>query len=236
MSDSSGLHGDAATVVLLRDADGGPEVLLLERLRHRGSFAGAWVFPGGYVDPGDRGDDGLDAAARRAASRETLEETGLAVDPGSLAHLSVWLPPASAPKRLRTWFFLAPAPDQEIVLNADEHLDHLWLRPADMLERHGRGEVSLVTPTWVTLHGLTEAASVREAIASAAAAAPETFSSRMLSLPGGGQSVLWEGDAEYGAAGGGPGQDPSPAARGGAGTPRHRLDNTSLPRIYSRSR
>ncbi|MET1044825.1 MAG: NUDIX domain-containing protein [Microbacteriaceae bacterium] len=43
----------AATAVLLRDAPGGPEALMLERPHDRGSFAGNWVFPGGAVDPGD---------------------------------------------------------------------------------------------------------------------------------------------------------------------------------------
>jgi len=42
--------GAAATVVLLRDGERGVEVLLAERPRDRGSFAGAWVFPGGAVE------------------------------------------------------------------------------------------------------------------------------------------------------------------------------------------
>ncbi|MGJ9403457.1 NUDIX hydrolase [Arthrobacter sp. KK5.5] len=222
-------HGDAATVVLLRDSATGPEVLLLERLRHKGSFAGAWVFPGGYVDPEDRHDDDSDAAARRAGARETFEETGLRIGVEELVHLSVWLPPASAPKRLRTWFFLAHAPDAEVVLSPDEHLDHLWMRPADLLERHGRGEVSLVTPTWVTLHGLAGVPSVGEALSAAAGAAPETFRSRMLSLPGGGRAVAWDGDAEYDAGA------PASAARVAGGAARHRLDMSSLPWVYSRT-
>ena len=47
-------HPVAATVVLMRDGVDGVEVLLLERPHHRGSFAGAWVFPGGGVDEEDR--------------------------------------------------------------------------------------------------------------------------------------------------------------------------------------
>ena len=39
----------AATVVLLRDGAGGLEVLMIER-PDRGSFAGAWVFPGGKLE------------------------------------------------------------------------------------------------------------------------------------------------------------------------------------------
>ena len=83
------LHGDAATVVLLRDGRAGVEALLLERPGHRGSFAGAWVFPGGRIDEGDERLAGRFAAdhgsAKIAAIRETIEETavpaGLAAPP-----------------------------------------------------------------------------------------------------------------------------------------------------------
>ncbi|HEX5858760.1 MAG TPA: NUDIX domain-containing protein, partial [Microbacterium sp.] len=47
----------AATVILARDGADGLEVLLIER-PDRGSFAGAWVFPGGKLDPGDAGPQG----------------------------------------------------------------------------------------------------------------------------------------------------------------------------------
>ena len=43
----------AATVVLLRDADGGPEVYLLRRAGTMAFAAGMHVFPGGSVDPRD---------------------------------------------------------------------------------------------------------------------------------------------------------------------------------------
>jgi 8-oxo-dGTP pyrophosphatase MutT (NUDIX family) len=43
----------AATIVLLRDGDGGPEALLLKRLHSAGFVPGAYVFPGGRVDPSD---------------------------------------------------------------------------------------------------------------------------------------------------------------------------------------
>lgn len=43
----------AATVLLVRDSADGPEFLLLRRKRTSGFAAGAWVFPGGVVDPGD---------------------------------------------------------------------------------------------------------------------------------------------------------------------------------------
>jgi 8-oxo-dGTP pyrophosphatase MutT (NUDIX family) len=88
---------DAATVIVVREASGAPEVLLLRRSTRSGFAGGMWVFPGGVVDAGDRRLDparwdGLDpdAAATRfaapadltlgihvAAVRETFEEAGL---------------------------------------------------------------------------------------------------------------------------------------------------------------
>jgi 8-oxo-dGTP pyrophosphatase MutT (NUDIX family) len=72
----------AATLVLMRErTEGPPELLVTERTGHMAFAAGALVFPGGRIDA----DDHLTAetmggdAARVAAIRETIEETGLAV-------------------------------------------------------------------------------------------------------------------------------------------------------------
>lgn len=78
----------AATLVIMRpSADGGPdEILMVKRATNMAFAAGAVVFPGGRVDPDDylvarrHGfADEAEGAARVAALRETLEETGLAV-------------------------------------------------------------------------------------------------------------------------------------------------------------
>lgn len=63
----------AATVALLRERSGELEVLLLQRVRSSGFIPGAWVFPGGMVDP----DDSPGSASEMAALRELFEETGL---------------------------------------------------------------------------------------------------------------------------------------------------------------
>lgn len=74
----------AATLVLMRERRGGaPELLMTERTGRMAFAAGALVFPGGRVDPEDeeagRAFPAIpDAAARIAAIRETIEETGLA--------------------------------------------------------------------------------------------------------------------------------------------------------------
>lgn len=71
----------AATLVVMRDRPGAPPELLMVTRASRMTFAaGAMVFPGGRIDKGDRAlaGDELDAA-RVAAIRETVEETGVAV-------------------------------------------------------------------------------------------------------------------------------------------------------------
>ncbi len=75
----------AATVIVMREGAGAPELLMVERAAAMSFAGGALVFPGGRVDPGDRAlaalhpGDAEDNAARIAAIRETLEEAGVAV-------------------------------------------------------------------------------------------------------------------------------------------------------------
>ena len=92
----------AATLVLMRRrADGPPDVLMLERAGSMRFAAGAMVFPGGRLEPGDTalavaaGADAVEGGARVAAIRETIEEVGIAV---GLAPA----PDAATIQRLRT--------------------------------------------------------------------------------------------------------------------------------------
>lgn len=185
----------AGTVVLLRAADSGFDVLLIRR-PDRGSFAGAWVFPGGKVEPSDRSDADSDTEdARRAAIRETFEEVGLAVD--DLVLLSEWQPPIEAPTRIRTWFFLAEAPDAEPVPSADEVAEIVWATPSEALARHGAGEWELYPPTWITLHQLAAFADAASALSSGGAA--QLFQTRVLETEVG-RAFAWEqGRLEAGA-------------------------------------
>ncbi len=71
----------SSTVIVLREASDGFEVLLGRRPLGQ-AFGGAWVFPGGVVDPEDHerdltGIDGPDAPWRAAALREVAEEVGI---------------------------------------------------------------------------------------------------------------------------------------------------------------
>lgn len=71
----------AATVLVVRDGSRGIEVLLGRRPA-RQAFGGAWVFPGGTIDPEDHdveltGIDLEDGPWRAAALRELAEEVGI---------------------------------------------------------------------------------------------------------------------------------------------------------------
>lgn len=88
MTDAFSESRAAATVVILRDRpQAAPEILMMKRASSMAFAAGALVFPGGAVDESDHAlaaaigrDLPLDeAAARIAAIRETLEESGLAI-------------------------------------------------------------------------------------------------------------------------------------------------------------
>lgn len=188
----------------------------------RGSFAGAWVFPGGKVDPGDAGAT-PEATARAAAVRETREETGLVLRSDLLEHFALWDPPADLPLRIRTWFFLARHPGGDLALAAAEAVAAQWGRPLDLLERHAQGALTLYPPTWVTLHELARHGRVDELLAAVRIGGPRHYETLARRTPGG-PLLLWREDAEY--------EPAAPASDAGA---RHRLDVSALPWVYTRT-
>jgi glyoxylase-like metal-dependent hydrolase (beta-lactamase superfamily II)/8-oxo-dGTP pyrophosphatase MutT (NUDIX family) len=70
---------DACTVVLLRDAAQGPDVLMLRRSKNAVFHGGAYVFPGGALDDADRHPSAV-ARVRGLAETEANARLGLAGD------------------------------------------------------------------------------------------------------------------------------------------------------------
>ena len=64
----------AATVLCLRDAPGGLEILCVERAKASGFLGGAIVFPGGKVDAGDTDEALLARATAAPAARDDFAE------------------------------------------------------------------------------------------------------------------------------------------------------------------
>lgn len=158
---------EAATLVLLRDTSGGLETLMLRRHSKLAFAGGAWVFPGGAVEPDDIVAADEERTARRAAVRETVEECGLHIDAAQLVAVSHWTTPPQSPKRYATWFFAAciDCDGEAVQVDGGEIDRHAWYRPAAALTEHRAGRVELMPPTFITLTELSAVRSSTEALA-----------------------------------------------------------------------
>jgi 8-oxo-dGTP pyrophosphatase MutT (NUDIX family) len=153
----------ASSVIVLRGGDTSLELLLVQRNPAARFMGGAWVFPGGAVDPHEG--DG-DAAYLAAAVRELEEEAGITgVDPSALVPFSRWITPAEVKIRFDTRFYLAEAPDgAEPRVDGRECVDLAWLAPQAALDAFHRGELMLVFPTIKHLEQLAEFSTTRDLI------------------------------------------------------------------------
>jgi 8-oxo-dGTP pyrophosphatase MutT (NUDIX family) len=157
----------AASVVLMRR--GGKhgqralEVLLLQRNPAAAFFPGAWVFPGGAVDPGDG--EGLDGY-RACAIRELREEAGIELPADEeLVPFSRWITPEVVPRRFDAWFFMALAPAHTPPqTDGGEIVDARWFRPAAALAGADDGEIGLAFPTRIQLGWLAEHATSKDVL------------------------------------------------------------------------
>ena len=155
---------EAASLILLRDSGEGPEVLLVQRNPEQRFMGGAWVFPGGALQPDDRGH-------LHTALRELKEEAGVAIeDESAPVPFSRWITPAEAKIRFDTRFFVAAAPPgAEPRPDGSECVDARWIRPADALAAHRRDELLLVFPTIKHLEQLSSFGSVEQVLEEARA-------------------------------------------------------------------
>jgi len=178
----------SATVILLRDAAEGLQVLLMRRHAASGVLGGVHVFPGGKLDPADMSrpstrvsaaqvqalaepvlDATTAAALYLAAVRETWEECGLRLDVASLWPWSRWITPRQPSvtnKRFDTRFFVAAAPDgQEARHDNHEATEAVWLTPREGLQRYWDGAIDLAPPQIMSLAQLARLDSAQQALA-----------------------------------------------------------------------
>jgi 8-oxo-dGTP pyrophosphatase MutT (NUDIX family) len=184
----------AASLILLREAADGAEVLLVQRNPQQRFMGGAWVFPGGAVHP----DEDEDHAA--TAVRELEEEAGIGLPEGTeLVPFSRWITPEGEGVTIRfdTWFFAARAPDgAEARPDGGECVDARWLTPAAALGAHAEDTLALVFPTIKHLELLAETASVEETLAAARARPVEPVLPKVAVRDGAAQ-VLLPGEPGY---------------------------------------
>jgi 8-oxo-dGTP pyrophosphatase MutT (NUDIX family) len=145
-------------VIVLRDGEAGVEVLLVRRNPAQRFMGGAWVFPGGAVDPGEQ---------PAATGLRELEEEASVVLSGveRLVPFSRWVTPAEVKVRFDTHFFLARAPaGAQARPDGRECVAAAWRRPDEALAAHGRGELELVFPTIRHLEELATFKTVAEGL------------------------------------------------------------------------
>ena len=174
---------DAASLILMRECPGtAPQLLIVRRGDSLVFAGGAYVFPGGRLDPEDgvAGPsrfpdlDPTEAAARIAAIRETAEETGIVVPaaPDTLVPFARWCPPAQEKltRRFDTRFYLAEAQHgTEPIADGIESSHAFWASAANILDRCAREEGRVIFPTRRLLERLARFASFGEARAQAEA-------------------------------------------------------------------
>jgi 8-oxo-dGTP pyrophosphatase MutT (NUDIX family) len=189
----------AATVILLRDVVNSLEILLLRRNTKLSFEGGAWVFPGGQIDPGDYvkgAESNLIAAARQAAIREAKEEAGILLTPENLIPMSCWTTPDVMPKRFKAWFFVAAAKNSNVRIDGNEIHDYRWIRPDRVLDVHRAGKMKLPPPTFISILKLSAYKNVSSVLSDLAGSSPVFFTPRNLQVPNGACS-LYEEDSGY---------------------------------------
>ena len=189
----------AATVVLIRDAEAGPEVLLLRRNKALMFAGGLWVFPGGSLDQEDwdAADGDEERAARIAATREAEEEAGIDISSSTLVQVSHWTTPVAEPKRFYTWIFLGLASAATAVtIDGGEIHDYTWVPIEDAIRQHEAGAMGMLPPTIMTLRYLRGYLRAEDAMIGIAARDPFNVFPVFAGTPDLVQ-VMFEGDAGY---------------------------------------
>ena len=188
---------DAASVVMLRDAPDGLQVLLLRRHADSAVLGGAYVFPGGKVDAADAGADTLARLDRPPAELHArLGEHGARLDTDALAPWSRWITPRRPSvmnKRFDTRFFLAAVPPLQEARHDDfEVTEARWLTPRTALRQYAAHEIDLAPPQIIGLLHLMQSRDVAHAMRDARSRPPplivtqqvETAETRVLCYPG----------------------------------------------------
>lgn len=191
----------AASVMLLRTGEQGPELLYLHRNPALAFHGDYWVFPGGRIDDVDYPggvpvEECEEDAAKQAAVREAHEEAGIDVSPAGLSFAIHWTTPVQNPIRYATWFFVTETTADTVVVDGDEILDFRWLTAADALRRHARGAIKLAAPTFALTTRFAAFPTVEGALSAVAAWPRERLLGRVHEVDTG-RVIVYAQDAAY---------------------------------------
>ncbi|MGB9378875.1 MAG: NUDIX hydrolase [Mycobacteriales bacterium] len=94
--------------------------------------------------------------ARDLTLSEVLSRRGLLVCSDLLRPWTHWITPESEPRRYDTRFFVAALPAGQATRDVGGEADRVsWMRPADAVAAHQRGDLPMLPPTAVTLEELS---------------------------------------------------------------------------------
>ena len=132
-----------------------------------------------------------------------LDEAGLRIDDSLLHYFSYWVTPEGLGKRFATRFFLGEMPDGQQARHCGSELTaSRWLTAQQALDRHRRGEMTMIFPTLKTLEWLyafsSAAAAIEEAGRLAAAGIVKMLPKAV--VIDGERRILLPGDPGYAAA------------------------------------
>lgn len=123
---------------------------------------GGWAWTANHLKLGEWRERLLAEAATLA---QVLEHAQLTLDPAAIVYIAHWITPVAEPRRYDTRFFLAQVPAEvEVLADAREMTDALWLSPRDALARFELGTLPMVFPTVKTLQRLIPFASAGAAL------------------------------------------------------------------------
>jgi 8-oxo-dGTP pyrophosphatase MutT (NUDIX family) len=109
-----------------------------------------------------------DLVAGRVTLREIAEAHDLVLALDVLVPFAHWITPEFMPKRFDTWFYLVPAPrDQVAAHDGEESVDSVWITPQDAIADAQGGRRTIIFPTLRNVIKLGRARSVGDAIAQA---------------------------------------------------------------------
>jgi 8-oxo-dGTP pyrophosphatase MutT (NUDIX family) len=97
---------------------------------------------------------------------ELCKRYDLVLDLSTTQYVDHWITPMGEKRRFDTRFFVTEAPaGQEGFHDDKETTDSLWVRPADALEMHAAGELTMMPPTIANLQRLAASATAADAVA-----------------------------------------------------------------------
>jgi 8-oxo-dGTP pyrophosphatase MutT (NUDIX family) len=99
---------------------------------------------------------------------QMLEAEDLLLSCDDLHYFSHWITPEFLPLRYDVRFFMAKAPEGQLVTHDGVELTgHVWIKPSEALKDYEAGKISMVLPQIITLEELSRFKTVEEAIAEA---------------------------------------------------------------------